>query len=193
MAASTPVVFLALLSLAVSEGADYDAIIAEAHERGANNLATRLRQWRTPFTPIANQSAACGDIDPHAGSVEGAIAAFVLNDNATEVKLASDYLGIKSACIGGFAMCEWSRAVALSARVGTPAAAAEKRMKDSALEYVSRNAKGFASDATGDTMRQWASENLDMVRRQTTYILAQVLTLNLTISNPHGTGARGGQ
>ena len=60
------------------------------------------------------------------------------------------HLGVKSSCIGGFAMCEWSRAVALSARVGTPSAAAEKRMKDNALEYVSSNAKGFASDATGD-------------------------------------------
>ena len=80
------------------------------------------------------------------------------------MKLASDYLGIKSSCIGGFAMCEWSSATALSTKAGTPSAAADKRMKDNAFAYVSGNAKGFASDAAGDRMRQFASENLDMVR-----------------------------
>jgi hypothetical protein len=92
---------------------DYDAVIAAAHGRGAANLASRLRQWRAPFTPIASGSAPCADLANVSGSIEGAIAAFVLNDNATEVKLASDYLGVKSSCIGGFAMCEWSRAVPL--------------------------------------------------------------------------------
>ena len=150
---------------------DYDAIIAAAHIRGAANLATRLRQWRAPFTNVS-------------GSIEGAIAAFVLNDNATEVKLASDYLGVKSSAIGGFAMCEWSRAVALSAKVGTPSAAADKMVKDNALVFVSENAQRYASDATGDRMRQWSSENLDMVRRQTTFILAQVRTIPSSLCLP---------
>ena len=38
--------------------------------------------------------------------------------------------------IGGFAMCEWSRAVALSTKVGTPSAAADKRMKDNAFAHA---------------------------------------------------------
>ena len=68
-----------------SAAPDYDAIFAAAHGRGAANLAMRLRQWRGLFTPIANESAPCADLANVSGSIEGAIAAFVLNDNATEV------------------------------------------------------------------------------------------------------------
>jgi hypothetical protein len=163
------------LSLSVSgSSVDYDAIITNAHVRGAVNVHSRLLTWRHPFNPIINASNCSGDLG--GGNAEAAIAAFVINDNATEVQLASEYIGAKSACVGGFFMCEWSRALVLAQAVGRPSSFADTQMKDNALKFLSDNAVVNQADlTTGDPMRQVASENLDMVRRQTSYIMAQVL------------------
>ena len=132
---------------------DYDKIIADAHVRGAANVRARMLTWRRPFNPITNASDCNGNLG--GGNPEAAIAAFVINDNATEVQLASEFIGAKSACVGGFFMCEWSRALALAQSVGKPSASADARMKENALKFLSRNAGGNSADlASGDPMRQ---------------------------------------
>ena len=132
---------------------NYDAIIADAHLRGAANVRSRLLTWRQPFHPITNASDCNGGLG--GGNPEAAIAAFVINDNATEVQLASEFIGAKSACVGGFFMCEWTRALVLAQRVGKPSAAADAEMKENAFKFLTGNAGGNQADLTsGDTMRQ---------------------------------------
>ena len=145
-----------ILCLCISVSAsppNYDAIIADAHLRGAANLRSRMLTWRQPFHPITNASDCNGGLG--GGNPEAAIAAFVINDNATEVQLASEFIGAKSACVGGFFMCEWSRALVLAQTVGKPSASADAKMKENALKFLSHNGEANQADLTsGDTMRQ---------------------------------------
>ena len=158
----------------------YDTVVADAHARGAANLASRLQSWKRPFQAISikgNVSASCATLAPDVGTGEGAITTFLLQENASEVRLAQEYVAVKSGCIGGFYMCEWSRAVVLSQRTaGKPTPEADRLLKQNMLNYLTGQGKlNLADETEGDPMRQWASENLDMVRRQTSYLYFQVL------------------